>query len=295
MDILLDNSAISTLSCRRKFQLTVLEGLTSPIRDKSLSFGDAVHKVFEGVDKGQDLDYAITANESNVDPLTLRRTTTFFHATQHLPPPISIKDKDSGELKPAVELKFKYHYGKYLTESHKSIDVYLCGTIDRIYIEHNKLVILDYKTAADGSEYQQDKKVQSYSLTFQLPFYIYALLRSGILPAEYEELIKTRNYRTTIFLIFYNSNPPRYVPVNFAPYPDYFLYNEVPYIINAKVAEAIKVAELKNDPAPHDGMTVYKACEYCQFRPACLHMGTEKETEYLERFQKRIYNPMEFR
>lgn len=289
MDINLDNSALSTLSCRRKFQLTVLEGLVSPLEDKPQAIGNATHKVIESVDLGSSLDDAITEHTGNVDPLTLRKITTFFLATNKLPPAIIINDK------PAVEVKFKYHYGKYLLPDGKEVNVYLSGTIDRIHVENDRLIITDYKTAADGSEYLQDKKKESYRLSFQLPFYVFALLKSGILPAEYEALLKDRQYSSQFILMFYNNNPPRYVKVPFAAYPDYFIHNEVPYIINTKIAQAIQVAQLKNEPAPHDGMTVYKACEYCDFRPACLHMGEAKGAEYLERFNRRIYDPMTFR
>lgn len=291
MEINLDNSALSTLSCRRKFQLTVLEGLVNPIPDKAIETGNTAHKVLEDVDLGLSIDDAIAKNENiNVDPLTIRKIITFFVATNKLPPPIVMTDG-----KPAVEVKFKYHYGKYLLPNGDSIDVNLSGTIDRIHVENDRLIITDYKTAADGSEYLQDKKKESYRLSFQLPFYIFALLKSGILPAEYETLLRERKYSAQFILMFYNNNPPRFVRVPFSAYPDYFIHNEVPYIINTKIAAAIEVMKLKNEPAPHDGMTVYKACEYCDFRPACLHMGEARGAEYLERFSRRVYDPMTFR
>lgn len=293
MDIILDNSAISLLSCRRKFQLTVVNGLAPPSNTFS-EFGDAFHKAIEILDMKGTADDAIAEavkRNPKVNKVQLITAITCFHAVTKLPPAILIDDK------PAIELKFKYLYGSFPTETGQLVNVYLAGTIDRIYIDPktDTLCILDYKTAADFTTAKQQEKINEYNLAFQLPFYMYAVIKSGILPAQYLEHIANHRYRTEILFVFYTNSPPTIQKVSYNTFNDHFLYHEVPLIINHKINDAIKVINLKNTIAPHDGMCVYKACTYCAYKPACLSMGTEKEIEYLDRFDTRIYNPLTFR
>lgn len=290
MKKLWDNSALSTLLCKRKFQLVVLEGLYGP-SEPSKAFGDAFHKAVELIDKGGEINASVltaTEGHDNVDIGKLLSTVTLFKTTVKLPPPIIIKDV------PAIEYKVSYNYGNFINDRGINIEVDLALTIDRLYIDNGRLIICDYKTGAAFNENSVRTTQSDYELSFQLPFYTYALLKSGVLPPEYNELLLNNQYHTEIIFAFYNSIPPLFKKVRYPTFPVDFLHREVPFIINNKVLEAIKISQL-DTPAPHDGMCVYKACHYCQFKPACLSMGTAKEDEYLSRFERREYNPLTFR
>lgn len=291
MNITLDNSALSLLSCRRRFQLTVIHGLISQPSIYA-QMGDAFHKVLECLDAGKSVDVALKEaldRNPQVEKLPLVSLVTAFKATQKLPSPIEI----AGKL--AIEFKFRWLYGSYLTDAGKKINVYLAGTIDRIFLDKKILVFLDYKTAADYSIDKQKAKMDDYELAFQLPWYVYNMLQSGLLPEKYVDMIKNNQYRTEVLFAFYSPSPPIFRTLKHEPFNVDFLYREIPTIINNKISDAIKITQLSNNPAPHDGMCVYKACSYCPYRVACLHMGSDKEEELLSRFQRKEYNPLTFR
>lgn len=280
------------LSCARKFQLRVVEGRADP-KGPEAGFGDAVHKCLEFLDKGDTpenmTDKVMKACPSADIPKALSLL-TFYKLHRKMPPPITMLDGT-----PAVEVKFHKHYGKFLIPgSHEMLDIFLDGTIDRIFIEDDILVILDYKTTAVGTPYQIDKTLKSYSLSFQLPFYLYALWNFGILPATYLDYLEAGRYRMEIQLLCYSTSPPTFKTHIRQAFSDDFIQREVPLIINAKIQQAVHIASLQTS-APHDGFCVYKACDNCSYRNACLVLGTAREQEILSRFDIQVYDPLSFR
>lgn len=292
MKIRLDNSAFSTLSCRRKFQLTVIDGLHG-CESAPLTTGNAYHKWIEHYMLTGDFQQALAHVAQSYPTFDLGKHAAGFkhlELTTKFPAPLILNGQ------PAIELKFSYPYGSFFSERDgEKVDVELQGTIDLVYLDGDTLVLRDYKTAADAKDASMQSKMMEYELSFQLPFYTYALLKSDILPEDIRNKILDHKYRTEYFYIFYNTAPPTTKVRMKGAFPDAFLHEEVPLIINQKVSDAIKVAQLKNTAAAHDGMCVYKACSYCNFQPACLAMGTQKEQDFLDRFERREYNPLTFR
>lgn len=288
----LDNSAFSMLNCARKFQLRVVEGLVDPPGPEA-AFGSAVHTGLELLDKGispDDMLSAIHKQHFGTNIPGALSLITFYKATNKLPPPLILANG-----LPAVEVKFSYkHSSLIIPNSHELLDIFLEGTIDRMHIDKDILVIQDYKTTAVGSSYQLDKTLSSYALSFQLPFYLYAVKNFGILPASYQDFIDSRKYRMEIHLMAYNTSPPTFKKHIRHAFNDDFIDREVPLIINSKIQEAVNIAGLSS-AAPHTGMTVYKACDNCGFRPACLVMGEAREDEILSRYDKATYDPLSFR
>jgi hypothetical protein len=139
-----------------------------------------------------------------------------------------------------------------------------------------------------------DKTLNSYALSFQLPFYLYAVKNFGILPASYLDYINTRKYRMEIILLAYNTAPPTFKRHVRSAFNDDFITREVPLIINNMISKAVEIAGLSS-AAAHTGMTVYKACDNCGFRPACLVMGEAREDEILSRYDVKPYDPLSFR
>ncbi len=294
MKLLLDNSALSILHCQRKFQLTVIQGLRPDEAEEATATGSAGHTLLEHLDKGSNIDDALSimvAKHGSKDQDKILMAASMYRGANRMPPPIEINGS------PAIEYKFSFHYGSFIrSDSSERIEVDLCGTIDRIYLDSDRdqLVFVDYKWSAAVLPAHRDRIMDSYDLAFQLPFYVHAMLSSGTFPAEYMAYLIEGRYRVELHFVFFNANPPitkRRIRVAFR---DDFLRREVPLIINSKIEEALKIATMTNS-APHDGMLVYSACTYCHFKTACLEMGSEKEVEYLSRIPRRIYNPMEFR
>lgn len=290
MKLSLDNSALQLLSCKRRFQLTVIEGKVTESNDV-LNYGNALHVMLEYLDKGHPVDVAystIKERYPKIDHAKILRATTAYLGQVKSPPAIEL---DSG---PAIELKFSFHYGQVETPT-GPVDITLEGTMDRIYLRDDWLIFRDYKSGVGATDYQMDKTYEEYDLQFQLPFYVYCMKNSGTLPAVYRDYIENHRYRTEIHFIFYNASPlPRIRKRDWPPYNSDFIDREVPSIIHARIREAVEVAQLTT-PAEHTGMNVYKACGYCPFKIACLNMGTEKEIEYLSRFETKPYDPKSFR
>lgn len=292
MDIYLDNSAFSLLNCDRKFQLRVGQGLVEP-KGEGASLGDAVHKCLEYLDKGDTADTMIEKVHKSCSATDIPKalaSVTCYKLIKKLPEPIKLLDGT-----PAVEIKFKYYYTSLtLPGSHELVKVYLVGTIDRIHIDKDILVVLDYKTTAAGTKYAIDKVLRSYAMSFQLPFYLFALLKSGILPAVYLDYLSQRRYRMEVHLLALNTNPLTVEVHRRFAFNDDFIEREVPLIINSKIQQAVNILALQTS-APHTGMTVYKACDDCGFRNACLVLGEPREQEILSHFDKQPYNPLTFR
>lgn len=291
MILRLDNSALQLLHCKRRFQLTVIEGRRGP-PDPVLSIGSALHIVLEYIDKGLGLDTAIATVKERyptVDVGKVISTITMYLATVTSPPPLSLCDNT-----PAVEVKFTYPYASVITPQGDKVDVELVGTIDRMHIDNDWLVIRDYKSGIAATDSMITSTLSNYDLTFQLPFYLYCMKNSGTLPAVYKDYIANHRYRTEIHHLFYNTKPPTIKRRTWQPFNTDFIDREVPLIINARISEAIQVAGLDR-PAPHDGLNVYKACTYCPYKPACLSMGTDREVEFLSRFEITPYDPLSFR
>ena len=292
-DLVLDNSAISLLNCDRKFQLVVGQGLYRS-KNKILQFGDAYHKAQEYIDKGSTVEDAIArvfSEYPDVHKERLLAAVTYFRLSQKIPSPLIIDDQ------PFIEQKFKFLYRH--SRFPGDYDVYLAGTIDRAHIEvkDDILAIVDYKTGLDATDSQIQRKIAEYELSFQLPFYTYCLLKGGLLPAKYNDYLLARRYRVEIWFCFYNTLPtPTYKRLIKPAFNEDFLLREVPTIIDHAIERAIRILSLPDGAiAPHVGMTVYKACDRCDFRPACMSMGTAQEASILERFERRQYDPLSFR
>lgn len=291
MNLLLDNSALSLLFCKRKFQLTVINGLAKE-EEENLNQGSAFHIIQEHRSKGDSMDASIVAAEKKYPNLSLDKVlgaSVMYNTVSKLPPAIEINGVK------AIEYKFRFVYGNYIMPHlPEPVTIELCGTLDHLGIEGDTLVFIDFKAPAAKSPAHMERIMDSYLLSFQVPFYIWAICKSGMLPAPYLELVKSGRYRSELHFVFYNCEPPIVKKQRRGAFSSEFLDREVPHIVNSKIQEAINIA-VSATSAPHDGMNVYNACTYCQFKPACMELGTEKEIEYLSRFPAKQYNPMEFR
>lgn len=287
--LMLDNSAISILNCARKYQLICIEGRRPPSSDEQL-YGSAQHVALELFDRGhKSIETVLPVLGERFGPKSLTKVTAVtstFRSQAKLPPPITIADR------PAVEVKFSWPYTTI-----RDYEIHLCGTIDKIYLDEASdiLVFADYKTSAAGTPYAMAKAQGEYQTAFQLPFYVYNLKNCpDLLPAHYKEYIRDNRYRIEIWLLFHNASPIKCVPVSHGPFPVDFIDREIESIIRHRAEDAVRIAELTS-PAPHTGFTVYKACENCAFRPGCLSVGSEREIEYISRFDQVPYDPMSFR
>lgn len=285
--LVLDNSAFSLLYCDRRFQNTVITGLRGASSPNAL-FGNALHTAVEVLDKTGDVNKAIEAvitKGYSCDEIKLIEVLTNIKLTQRFPPPI------------AIEVKFKFHY-KFFPTPFGPLDIYLAGTIDRIHItDDGWLEFIDWKSAQDFKEASQRGKIEEYENSFQLPFYVFAAHHAEFLPPEAMELLKQRRYRTKFIFAFYTSVPSRIITKEFPAYPEGFFESRFQSTLSSYIHRAVSIwVQTKHDAiAAYSGMNVYKGCTYCPYRLGCLTFDAQKEAQFLERFERKPYNPLQFR
>lgn len=293
MKLQLDNSALSTLVCDRRFELTVLDGLHT-LSDREAAFGDAYHKCLEHLDKGVEpvtVVNKVFADAPSVDKTRLLKTLVQFKLSHKFPPALVINGA------PMIEYKFSFPYTTRTLANGENLFINLAGTMDRSYIDpdNDQLVILDYKTSVVATDYLIAKTKSEYEMAFQLPFYTYAAYH-GIFPAEYKAYIDARRYRTELHIAFYNAALPFHKIVRPA-FNEYYFNVIIPQVIENRINHIVNIITSKpaSVAAAYTGFNIYGACRTCQFRPACQVAGTSREQELLSRYNRREYNPMNFR
>ncbi len=293
----IDNSAINVQACDRRFELTVIRGLRGG-PSLSLESGNVFHKSLEYLDKGMPAEEVVAKvfqDAPTVDKIKLLKILIATKMGPRFPPALVINST------PMIEYKFSIPYHKtYQLCNNDTLIINLTGTIDRVHIypDTDILEVLDYKTSAGTTDHFVNKARREYEMSFQLAFYLYALY-NGILPAEYKSYITARRYRLQILIAFYNltSNQIKIVPRN--SYPEEFLLQEIPRIIELRIEQAARIINsMIADPGTRGAMTglnIYGYCNTCPFRNPCLVAYTEREAELLARYETIPYDPLTFR
>lgn len=290
----LDNSAFNLLYCPRRFQLAIIQGLRGA-DSSTAGFGNTFHTAVEVLDKTSDVNTAFAAvldKGMKCDELKLIEALTALKFTIRLPPALVMSDE-----KPGIEVKFKYFYTTTITPF-GNLDIYLAGTLDRCHIsEDGYLEFVDYKTASDFKPISQQTKIEEYENSFQLPFYVYSAVKSGILPLHAIELYNTGRYRTKYIFIFYSNQPCRIVQQEFEAYKSDFFEGRFKTTLEHHVKSAVNIwsESQSNITSPYSGMNTYKGCVYCPYRPGCVTKNTEQEELFLSRFPRISYDPLTFR
>lgn len=292
----LDASAIATLHCARRYQLTCVNGCDTS--NEHSSFGSACHIFLEHVAKSggfTDMQAVIafvvaTANKFKLSqPLTTKLLTfasDWVTARHPIPPPVHWVSPQDNTPHPAVEFKFAFD----LLETPSYI-ISLCGTVDLITLdtETSTLVLEDYKT----SNHCRDlPKVESeYEMSLQLPLYMYAVRR--LLPVLFPDLQADINMHARYRMLYHNFTPlkVRYSQV-VSPWPTDKIEAALAYYAERVAA----VWNLGQFPALEEGRCT-KTCVKmsCPFAQACLTTDPAMQYQILSAIPKREYNPMEFR
>jgi len=144
---------------------------------------------------------------------------------------------------------------------------------------------------------KNNEKIEEYENSFQLPFYVYSAVKSGILPLHAIELYNTGRYRTKYIFIFYSNQPCRIVQQEFEAYKSDFFEGRFKTTLEHHVKSAVNIwsESQSNITSPYSGMNTYKGCVYCPYRPGCVTKNTEQEELFLSRFPRISYDPLTFR
>lgn len=285
LDLLIDYSALRTLGCARKYQLTCLQGLDTSSKDTN--WGSAFHKYAEARQRGcLDPAHVLAFQCGNAYELDDRELTKLlsvvmtWEAQVKLVEPVRDLDRN-----PLIEWKFSFPY--LTTEKYRIV---LCGTVDLIYTQNDWLIFRDYKTTAKASGL--DNQLAEYMASFQIPFYLYALqyhLAHLLEPGAGELAAAGRLHG--VYQMIYKSFTPAKI-TNSAPVIAWSK-DHIESVLHTLIAQAIQIADL-TELAPATG-TATGVCKNCSFFHICLARDHEKQTNLLNLFKRRVYNPMEFR
>ena len=285
IDLLIDFSALRTLGCQRKYQLTCLQGLDTSSQDTA--WGSAFHKYAEARQRGcndpaHELVFAC-AKGFNLDDRELTRLLTTAQTWEAKVKPVEpARDTDRN---PLVEWKFSF---PYMTVNQYRI--VLCGTVDLIYMANDWLLFRDYKTTAKASGL--DQQLAEYMSSFQIPFYLYCIQHhlAHLLEPEAADLAaagRINGYYQMVYKSFTPAKISDSSPVLAWP------REEIEAVLHPLIAQAVQIADYQT-LAPASG-TATGVCKNCSFFHVCLTKIPERRENLLAAFPRRVYNPMEFR
>lgn len=285
VDLLIDFSALRTLGCERKYQLTCLQGLDTS--SKATNFGSAFHKYAEARQRGcQDPAPVLVVQCAQPYSLDDRETTRLLSTAmvwdQRAAYVEPVRDIDRN---PLVEWKFSFPY--LTTPCYRIV---LCGTVDLVYIENDWIQFRDYKTTAKATGL--DSQLAEYESSFQIPFYLYALQHhlAHLLEPRAHELL-TSGRLSGHYQMIYHSFTPAKVADSSPVLP--WTKEAIESVLHPLIANAIKIADYPH-LAPPTGMAT-GVCKNCDYLPACRTKDTERQMNMLNLYPRRVYNPMEFR
>ena len=294
VELLVNNSAISTAACDRKYQLTCVWGVRTPERDTA-TLGKAFHRIaqlyIQRDVKGPGDQVAIVQQACEEFSLhheadKLMRCATAFSASRRRLPPVIIHP-DKG---PFVETKFRV---KYKDVEYKDVlyQVYLVGTID--YIGYKDCVqLVDYKTFAGKAV---SDKLAEYAMKFQLSFYAWVLhkySRELGLPANIAVECDASLIQARYAIMPHNLPSPSLSIGNPQPFNRTY-FEECEVIVENAITNMIAIHSLGESLAVRSGMTNGE-CKYCYFAAACISRNLERELEFINSLERSPYDPASF-
>lgn len=284
-DLLIDFSALSTLVCGRRYQLTCVRGFDSSSPDTN--FGSAFHRFAELRGKGDktpviELCTQISA-EFSVEPGKLLMLCAQFDSKFKFPEILT--DKDG---KPLVEWKFAQRIGTL-----RGYNIVLCGTVDLLSMNKSNLVITDYKTtAATGNA--AERIVGEYVTSFQLPFYIFMLHKYlwQYLPEPLSGAASSLSIAGQYLMAYHSLTPAKFeytAPITLHANALHS-YEELLFNLINKAIDIHERAALY----PPEGM-MYKVCPKCPFNHLCIMKDEERLLNVLNTYPTKQYDPTNFR
>lgn len=295
VDLLVNNSAISTAACDRAYQLKCAWGVVTPERG-SATFGKAFHRVAQEVVRRnvatqEDLlaialaavqEFSITSEDEK-----LVRCAIAYQSSRRRLPPVLIHPINGA----FVETKFRI---KYKTLERKGIqyNVYLMGTID--YIGYKDCIqLVDYKTFSgrDVSE-----KLKEYAMTFQLSFYAWILhkyARELGLPDSIAAECDASLIQARYAIMPHNLPTPSLNIGNPQPFNRTY-FEECEVIIENAIENMIAIHAMGQEKLAARNGTTNGACKYCYFAAACISRNLDREMEFINSLERQVYDPATF-
>jgi len=296
--ILIDSSAISEMSCKRKFYYKILKGYAPSQDGHEACFGNAFHRFRKHFrQSGQDgmaagMEEAVTYfKNANYKP---NRQKAYLNQG-HL---ISVCNQYAARwgrdcVKPLdrmLELKFNLPYRRY-----EGFEILLSGTIDEVSkIDGGIYCITDAKTtsAIDAAGF-----LSHYALSQQLLFYVNAVHLLAALSPEsiYAQMVNTGPVGAMVDGVFLNGKDK----ISFQR-SEVFLYRdellfEFRAMLDRKIMEIVEMI-LSDIPPMREGIMTKTCSLYgnCMFFGACAAVDNFSCEHVLNNnFRVKQYNPME--
>lgn len=294
----LDASGLVQLNCDRRFWLTVVKGVQANTPSPFTSFGSAAHKFLEEYAKNPNIDQAKLIFDC-------AKKYALNNFVEKLPAAVlKVLHWESDEPKaaldengnPLVEVKFSklFHNFKY-AEPHdeETFPINLVGTIDKIFVHNNCVVIRDYKFPLTSNR----DYIHDYELNLQMYFYLYVIKKwPDILPPALRPYIEDNRIYGEYLACHYNAKSPfivQSVPVYFTE----SINEEFHEMLILAVDNAINIAfgKYSNLPPPNGIMT--SSCKYCTYQYICRtpNLNTQQNIITAALSSAKPYNPHAFR
>ena len=278
----LNNTALTRLySCERLFQISCLWGYDES--NEFVEFGKSFHKFAEEYNKQGKFDLITWSKEGGIkDPQFIGATLAYQNAYPPSPP---LLDKHGTSL---VEYSFCYP----LIENETHI-LYATGTLDRISIVDDCLVVTDYKTARN---IKIKDVLEGYTDHLQLYWYLYHLkhhLAQFLLP-EHAALIESGKFYGRYRGVFISFPVPKFedsAPIELTPDVE----EDIRRLINISAARIVTLhSHYQDNLAPPTGMS-NNSCKNCWLQPYCRTKDHDKIKQLLTYKESKPYDPRTWR
>lgn len=279
MNINIDSSGLSILSCPRKYWLTCIKGVPSPQNEYS-NFGSAFHKVIEDLSPfvpnvpNEKLLERVIINAAHYkisNPSRLMAACqTALNFCERWNAPVALEHRFSREFYPGV---------------------FLQGTMDRWDIVNDYAVITDWKTVSNPT-----KNINVYNSKLQLRFYMWnAITNPDAFPEVLRPYLRAGKVYGQFAGIYYTLTPVR-IDLSEPLFATLTMLQEVAAMVETAASSISELAEQTDLPLPY-GMLDGHQCEYCQFKTLCKLPDTSARQAILKQHLEvtKPYEPLHFR
>lgn len=280
-------SLLKRSSCERAMHMIQVGGYKEKVVDDILATGTALHKYYAILDgEGDEIKALGTALAmAPKDPKTQAALRALFMARPRLNPPIFTK---AGQ--PFIEQELVVPWRRYVWEAdgvqHNKV-VVLYGTLDRLILSNNILVIQDYKTSL---YYKTEDALRKYNYEIQFEYYKWLFYNWAhlFLPLPLANLARDCRLTSQVLIAQLSTNTRWTIGpmVGFTPAKAELIES----IVEQCVEDVILPLQLTPYAKPNGMLS--NSCGYCQFKGFC-HAPDERTAQMLleAKFDRIRYGP----
>lgn len=288
--IYVNSSSLKLGSCERNYVWTI-SGISPPDEDPEniLRTGQALHKFAEMfVKNGGDIAEAVREAAKQYPDIP-RSTLITCGATRprvFIPPPIMIKGA------PAVEFTFSIPWYSFI-HAGQLYQLVLCGTMDHISFDRDRLLIYDYKSSRYRSS---DFALKKYEHSSQFAFYQWILYEFAArlgLDLMYANAIREGRLGSHVVPILITAKEPLWVigPLRALSAEQFASYKQNLVTVLTRDLIPAFLAWTTEQQMPVASGMINGSCQYCKFTKVCYACNNTVGLDTLTAFPIKEHNP----